>query len=343
MNAYNGAPLEPPSLLRSMYAYAISASLAITLVGVVGGAVRVLPWLLEPHLPWRVVAPFARGLISVALESALVVGWPVGWALGAFRHVEDSSGVATPAPGPTRPGKSQNDSPAATVAALAPRGAVLALALAGASLVCGTDSSAPGRVATELVAGAGASCAAARAATTYVVPFTELTWLCAPDREPRVAGKVPGTGGRMAMTAKSARISGDFRAIDLEDARLAVPGEPPLSVHVQTLSMHGMAPWAHGSILPAALRALHLTLSAWASAAMAAYWVLRRAARARIGAILLGATGPLIVLGLMRTLERADAPSAAFVFLPIAACAAPAALGALLPRWRELAGRIPRC
>ena len=321
-------------LSRSMYAYALIASLAMTLVGVVGGAVRLLPWLLGPHLPWRVVAPFARGLISVALESALVVGWPVGWALGAFRHIESLQGLAPEAP---------SESPAEIVVRVVPRGAALALALAGAALVCGTDSSAPGRVATALVAGAGASCANTEAATTYVVPFTELTWLCAPDREPRVAGKVPGTGGRMAMTASRATISGDFRAIDLEDARLAVPGSPPLSIHVQTLSMHGMAPWAHGSNLPAALRALHLTLSAWSSAAMAAYWVLRRAAQARVGAILLGATGPLVALGLMRTLERADAPSAAFFLLPIAACAAPGALGVLLPRLRELASRIPRC
>ena len=157
----------------------------------------------------------------------------------------------------------------------------------------------------------------------------------------------------MAMTATAARIAGDFRALDLEDARLAVPGEPPVSVHVRALSMHGMAPWAHGSTLPAALRALHLTLSAWVSAAIAAYWVLRRVARARIGAILLGVTGPLTALGLMRALERAVAPSAVFVLVPLAASAAPGALGAILPGLRralaklrrrvELATRISRC
>jgi hypothetical protein len=298
----------------------------MTLVGVVGGAVRVLPWLLEPHVPWRVVAPFARGLVSVALESALAVGWPVGWALGVFRVAEGGQAPALRALG---------GSAARVIGRLLPQGVALAAALAGAALVCGTDSSAPGRVATDLVARAGASCATERNPTTYIVPFTDLTWLCAPGREPRVAGKVPGTAGRMAMTAKAARISGDFRAIELDDARLAVPGDPPVSVQVQQLSMHGMAPWAHGSTLPAVLRALHLTLSAWSSAAVAAYWVLRRAARTRIGAITLGASGPLAALGLMRILDRADAPSAAFALLPLVALAAPTALGAALPRLRR--------
>jgi hypothetical protein len=320
----------------------------MTLVGVAGGVARVLPWLLDPHLPWRVVAPFARGLVSVALESALVVGWPVGWALAVYRFVENGEAGARESPSAT-PGIS----PAEVVLRLVPQGAALAVALAMAALVAGTDSSAPGRVATELVAGAQASCAAARTPTTYVVPFTDLTWLCAPDREPRVAGKVPGTGGRMAMTAKAARIAGDFRAIDLDDVRLAVPGDPPASVQVQALSMHGMAPWAHGSTLPAPLRALCLTLSAWSSAAMAAYWVLRRAASARTGAILLGSAGPLAALGLMRLLERADARPAVFALLPLAASAAALSLGALLPRLRraasklrqswELASRMPRC
>jgi hypothetical protein len=318
-------------LVRSARAHAILASSAMALVGALAGAVRLLPWLLEPHVPWRVAAPFARGLLSVAVEAALTVGWPVGWALACFRIVENGEALAL---------QTLGEPPVVTVKRLAPQGAALALVLSTASLVCGSDASAPGRVATELVEGARVSCARAGAPAIYVVPFTDLTWLCAPGREPRLAGKLRGD---MVMTAKGARIAGDFRAIDLDDARLAVPGDPALAVHVSTLAMHGMAPWAHASTLPAALRALLLALSAWSGASVAAYGVLRRVARARVGAMVLGAAGPLAALGLLRMLERANAPAAAFVLVPLAACMSAALAAAVLSRWRmgfrlELAG-----
>src|SRR5215469_9509650 len=77
--------LPLPRLARTT---AIVASLAIALAGFVAGAVRVLPWLLDPAVPWPTAAPFARGLAAVAIEAALLVGWPVGWALACFRYVE---------------------------------------------------------------------------------------------------------------------------------------------------------------------------------------------------------------------------------------------------------------
>jgi hypothetical protein len=318
------------ALVRSARAHALLASSAIALVGALAGAVRLLPWLLEPHVPWRVAAPFARGLLSVALEAALTVGWPVGWALACFRVVENGEALVL---------QTLGEPPAATTARLAPQGAALALVLSTASLVCGSDASAPGRVATELVEGARASCAQARTPATYVVPFTDLTWLCAPGHEPRLVGKLrgglQGTAGRdVVMTARAARIAGDFREIDLDDARVAVPGDPPFAVHVSTLSMHGMAPWAHASTLPASLRALLLALSAWSGASVAAYGVLRGVARARIGAMVLGAAGPLAGLGLLRVLERANAPSAAFASVPLAASMAAALAAVVLSRWR---------
>jgi hypothetical protein len=185
------------------------------------------------------------------------------------------------------------------------------------------------------------------------VPFTDMTWLCAPGREPRLAGKLRGAmqggaGKDLVMTARAAHIAGDFRAIDLDDARVAVPGDPSFAVHVSELAMRGMAPWAHASTLSAVLRALLLALSAWSSASVAAHAVLRGAARARIGAMLLGAAGPLGTLGLLRMLERANAPAVAFVSVPLAACTSAALAAVVLSRWRSgfrlgLARRKWRC
>jgi hypothetical protein len=319
--------LPLPRLAR---ASALLASLAIALVGVVAGAVRLLPWLLDPSVPWRVAAPFARGLGSVAVEAALLVGWPVGWALACCRFVES---------GEARVLLTLGESPASTVRRLAPQGALLAIALGAVALVYGNDASAPGRVATELVAQARAACAQVQAPTTYAIPFTDMTWLCAPDREPRLVGTAPGGLAGAVLTARNARIAGDFRALELDGAQvLLAPRQPgaatAVNVRVATLSLHGMAPWATASSLPAWLRAVLLALTAWSVSSLAAYGVLLRATRSRLGAVVLGAAGPLVALGLLRLLERADARPAAFALVPAAAAIACAAVTALLSRLR---------
>ena len=67
---------------------ALVASLLVLLAALVGAAVRLLPWVLDPSIPWATLAPFARSLLAVAVEAAVLTGWPVGWA----------SGTSTPAP-----------------------------------------------------------------------------------------------------------------------------------------------------------------------------------------------------------------------------------------------------
>jgi len=300
------------SLLRAARTSALVASGGIALIGVMAGAVRLMPWLLDPAVPWRVAAPFARGLAAVAFEAALLVGWPVGWALAACRFVEC---------GEARVMLTLGERPVRTASRLAPQGLVLAAALAAVALVVGSDASAPGRVATELVAQARVSCAGASAPTTYAIPFTDLTWLCAPDRAPRLVGQAPGAMRGAVLTASDARIAGDFRGIELDDARLLLSGDPPVAVHVASLSMRGMAPWAQASSLPPSWRALLLALTAWSVGLLAAYVVLRRAVRSRAAALVLGAAGPVGALGLLRLLERADARPVVFALLPVAACA----------------------
>ncbi len=326
------AVLRVLPLPRLARASALLASLAIALVGGVAGAVRLLPWLLDPSVPWRVAAPFARGLASVAFEAALLVGWPVGWALACCRFVER---------GEARVLLTLGESPASTVRRLAPQGFFLALALAAVALVYGSDASAPGRVATELVAQARAACAQVEAPKTYAIPFTDMTWLCAPDRAPRLVGAAPGGLAGAVLTARGARIAGDFRAIELDGAQVLLAPRAPgadtassVNVRVETLSLHGMAPWASASSLPAWLRAVLLAVTAWSVSSLSAYGVLRRATRSRLGAVAIGAAGPLAALGLLRLLERADARPLAFLLVPPVAVLGCAAVTALLSRLR---------
>ena len=154
--------------------------------------------------------------------------------------------------------------------------------------------------------------------------------------------------GGVVFTATSARVSDDLRRIELDDARLALPGggkgEGSLTfrLHVGTLTLRGLAPWAQASSVPPALRAVIVTLSG-VVAANAAVFALLKLRRRRVGsvaAVAIGASGPLAALGALRGLElrvpevASGAWLSAFALVPLVAVAAVLAasvVAALLP------------
>jgi hypothetical protein len=320
---------------------AIVASLLVLLAALVGAAVRLLPWVLDPSIPWATLAPFARSLLAVAVEAAILTGWPVGWALAAVRLVErGEAGVLA----------SLGERPARTVLRLAPQAAVFVAVLGVTSVVLGRDAAAPGRIVGALLAEGRAACADSGSRehpATHAVPFVAATWLCAPGGA-RLVGRAP-LGG-VVFTATGARVSDDLRRIDLDDARLGLPassggkGEPNLTfyVHVGTLTLRGLAPWAQSSSVPPMVRAIVVTSSglAGASAAVFALLRLRRRRVGTVAAVAIGSAGPLAALGALRGLELRVPEVAsrgwllAFVLVPIAAIVAVAmtsAVVALLP------------
>lgn len=332
-------PRSPDPIAPVALRGALAASLLVLTAALVGAAVRLLPWVLDPSISWTTLAPFARSLLAVAVEAAVLVGWPVGWAVAAARLVErGEAGVLA----------SVGERPAQTLLRLAPQAAVFAAVLGVTSLVLGRDAAAPGRIVGALLAEGRAACSKPSdddRPATHAVPFVNATWLCAPTGA-RLVGRAP-IGG-VVFTATSAHVSDDLRRIDLEDARLALPpsgkGEGALTfrVHVGSLSLRGLAPWAQASSIPPVLRAIIVTFSG-VVAASAAVLVLLELRRRRIGsvaAVAIGAAGPLAALGALRGLELRVpevAPGAwlvAFVLVPlaaIAAVAAAAAVAALLP------------
>jgi hypothetical protein len=144
-----------------------------------------------------------------------------------------------------------------------------------------------------------------------------------------LAGRPPTLSGAI-FSAKDAQIAGDFRSLELTDARVLLEGPVPVNVHVGAIALRGLAPWSHASTLPWMLRALLLALAGAASASLATFAVLRGAVRSRFGSIALGAVGPLAALGLLRLLERLDVGAALYGLVPAAGGAA-IALAALLP------------
>lgn len=344
MGATTTDPIAPVALRA-----ALVASLLVLLAALVGAAVRLLPWVLDPSIPWATLAPFARSLLAVAVEAAVLTGWPVGWALAAARLVER---------GEARVLASLGERPSQTLLRLAPQATLFVALLAITSVALGRDAAAPGRIVGALLAEGRAACgptadppaseegtSASSTPATHTVPFVAATWLCAPSGA-RLVGRTP-LGG-LVFTATDARVSDDLRRIDLEDARLAVAGTTKgddrltFRIRVGTLTLRGLAPFAQASSLPPWLRALVVTASglAAASAAVFALLELRRRRVGTVAAVAIGAAGPLAALGALRGLElripevASGAWLFAFLLVPLAAVAAvalAAAVAALLP------------
>lgn len=324
--------LDPDPLAPGALRAATAATLVILGAALVGAAVRLLPWALDPSIPWATLRPFAWSLLAVAVEAALLTGWPVGWALATAKLVErGEAGVLA----------SLGESPPRTVLRLAPQAFVFLVCLAIASVVLGREAAAPGRVVASLLAEGRAACerspsGSARGGRVHAVPFVGASWLCGASG-PRLAGRTPMGGA--VFSAAEARVSGDLRRLELDDARVALPGRG--AIHVDTLVLRGMTPWAQASAIAPWLRALVVALAGVASSAavVLALLRLRRRAVGVVGAVAVGAAGPLAALLTLRALEVRvpDAPGAWLILLAlvplasIAGVASSSAVVTLLP------------
>ena len=309
---------------RSALRGALIATVVATLAALSAGAVRVLPWVLDPAVTWRVAAPFARGLAVVALETALAVGWPLGWALATLSFVERGEGRVL---------RLLGERPLRTVARLAGQGVVLTALLCGLSWASARESTEPGRIVGELIAEGQAACANASSPRTYAVPFFGATWLCVPGAIPRLVGQGPGPLGALVFSARDARLSGDLGTIELDDAHVALP---QASLHVDSLRLHAAAPWGHGSTVAPLDRAVALGSAVLVCALLTVGLVLLHRTRGRVATLATGAAGPIAALGMLRALERfASTRSLLVAAIPPLALAAPlvvAWIGAHLPR-----------
>lgn len=314
-------PLAGPALTASLVATGLILGAAL-----VGASVRLLPWVLDPAIAWATLAPFAKSLLAVAFEAALMTGWPVGWALATQRLVDR---------GEARVLASLGEAPPRTVLRLAPQACAFGLVLLAVSLAMGREAAAPGRVVNALLAEGHASCLASAPATKGV-PFVAVTWLCEHGRA-RLVGRAPI--GKVVFTADDARVGDDLRRIELDHARLALPSAAgTVRVSVDALVLRGLAPWAKASSLPPLLRALVVLLSAVGGGAAAMIAILRPSRRriGGVGAALIGAAGPLAAIVTLRALElRVPEPHPGawlvlFALVPLAALLAVAVAGAVV-------------
>ena len=309
-------PLHKRRPLRT----ALVATFWGALIAMVAAAVRVLPWMLDPRVPWTVLAPFARSIALVGAEAALLIGGPIGWALAAAHAVETKEARVFALLG---------EPPWRTSLRSMPEVSVLAALLAIVSLAGGRDANAPGGVVTELVARGRDTCREATSPSTQVVPFLSAEWLCTPGAEPRLVANAPI--GNALVTAANATVAGDFRRIDLTDARFNVG---PAHIHVGALTLRGLAPWARASALAPWLRALLMALSLVIASITSSLAISRIRLQIRFGAVAIGAAGPLATLGALRYLERRDASAIAYFALPLGAFAGVVIAALAFDVWR---------
>lgn len=284
-------------LASSALRFSVMATALLLVAAAVGASVRLLPWVLDPRIGKETLAPFAKSLAVIAIEVALLTGWPMGWALAAYRLVDR---------GEARVLASLGESPLRSAERLVPQGVAFAVILALTSFSLGRMSASPGQIVDGLLQEGHRVCAAASSPTSNAVPFVSATWLCGTgtNATPRLVGRSP-LGG-IVFTASAARVSDDLRRIELDDARLRLEGPAGVGVHVRvgSLTLRGLAPFTAASPLAPAGRALVVVL-AGAGAALAAVVALLRA-RHRTGYVVaaaLGALGPTTSLGALRALE----------------------------------------
>jgi hypothetical protein len=319
-------PIAPPAAIA-----AGAATLVILAAALIGATIRLLPWVLDPTIGRSTLAPFAKSLLAVALEAALMIGWPVGWALVTQRLVDR---------GEARVLATLGERPARTILRLFPQGVVLGMVLVFASALLGREAVAPGRVVNALLAEGRASCAPGE---THGIPFVSVTWLCPPgtaaDTEPRLVGRAPI--GNVIFTAQGATVSDDLRRIDLAGARLSLPTgmeATQVRVRVGSLVLRGLAPWARASALPPLLRAVVVTVSSFLAGCASAAAILRARRRrvSGVAAAAIGAAGPVAALVVLRALElRMPETSPGwwlllFALVPLSALASVAASSALV-------------
>lgn len=244
-----------------------SALVAVGLVlglGLLGGVVRLLPWLLSPSIGWGPSLPFARALLVTAFEAALLMGAPVGIAVGAALFVERGEYRALAALGAR---------PSQVLSSLAlPIASLLLLSAASAML---SDPAAPGRFARDLVLGARSGCEES-GETQRDVPLLGVSWLCL-EPAPRFVGRVPGVRDTW-FSAASVNITDDLRAAELGDLRVAGRARGrDVAVRVGRARITGLPGWGSAKRLEGVRRGAVFGVVAAVLSLFGAFSVLTRA------------------------------------------------------------------
>jgi hypothetical protein len=284
---------------------ALLAATAVTFATFAAGVSRVLPLLLDRAVPTRAAIPLVLGLLALAIEVGVLIGWPVGWAEAALRSRER---------GEARARRALGESPLRRVVRLWPTALVLLGLAFAASTAWGRDARAPGRVARRLLAEAKAACLARTTEGVEHVPLVKAAWLCRPGRPPLLVGEA---AGGMDYAARELFIADDLRSIEADETQILAPAS--VRVVATHTKVEGLAPFTAPSSVPALHRGLALAAAGLLSALVATWAAIARPRGPRAVTWALAAAGPAGALLALRACERHGWIGARLSVVPAAA------------------------
>jgi hypothetical protein len=278
-------------------------------VGVFAGAVRAMPWLVDPAVPLAVVWPFARELARAGFEAALLMGVPIGVCTAVAVFVDRGEARALLALG-------QSPCRMALVAA-----GPAALAAFVGLLIALSPRPDAGRLARELLVSGRLACLEdVTMAHSVQVPVVGVSWLCFPGRPPRVVGVAPGLGRRARFSAADMSVTDRLDRLELEDVRVQVPRSEAIlafGLRVRRATVRGLVPWASPTGATGGVRAGAVALAELVTAVILARGLIAYGIRGRALPVLAAAVGGSGLLALLRVLDRIEDAGRFYPLLPI--------------------------
>jgi hypothetical protein len=313
-----------PDRVQSPAAIARASLLALgltLLLTALAGFQRIWSQISAANAPLELVLPFTRPLAASAVETAFLLGVPVGLTAAAFRSLGASGGA------PFRQGLRAFLRPAFPVA----------LALSAVSVVAGfaidPGTSRPGELARDLIERARLGCLDANPPREIEVPLVKVRWRCGP-LAPRVSGKAP-IGRSAEFSASELRLNDDLTRLELTDLALEAGSAPKLRLWTQRATIAGLRPWGRPQSAPALARGVVLAGCALAAALLAVMVVLTLGVRSRVEPWLTALSVAIALWATLSALDRRSPALSTYAVLPIAAgvsaCAA-ALVGRVIAR-----------
>jgi hypothetical protein len=290
----------------------VALLVALTLA-VLAGLHRIWSQFSAANAPAGLLWPFMRPLAAAAVETAFLLGLPVGLGAAAFQHLPRGGGTPL--------------LPAAT--ALYRMGLPVVVGLCavsvGIALAVDPGTSRPGKLAAELVEQARRGCVGPDAPKEIEVPLVKVRWQCSAGR-PRVIGTAP-IGRTSSFSASEIRLNEDLTRIDLRDLRLEAGAAPKLRIAAGDATIAGLHPWGRPQkMLPLARGGL-LALCALLASLLVAIVVLAIGVRSRLEPWLTGSLVGAALWGSLQVLDRGGHGYPAYALLPVAALLAAAGAG----------------
>jgi hypothetical protein len=275
--------------------------------------VRLVPWLLDPRVPWGAVSVFARGLLVSGLQIAGAVALPLGFALTAAGLSDRGEARAILLTG---------TSPWRASASTWPLALVITAMIAATGVVWGREAARPGRTLGELADSAREGCDGGKRISD--IPGTSAAWLCVQGDSPRLAMASETT----VITASRVVMTEDTRSFALADVEIALRGPPQVNVHVDEASFEVPRPVVPASSLSPLVRGIASAAAAWIGAIAAMATLLATLEGRRLFAVGLGGAAAALPLWVLGALEQSNAPPLAYVLVPSAAALPSALMGA---------------